>query len=107
MSSILKLNCLFNLSMILASLYFIARARFRYEIRKHIDNKFTLISITISVIGILSWYAFYYNCKVLLFYNLDKISHSMTMLFTFQTIINILINIFIWYIFLKFKKEKK
>lgn len=106
MDSILKINCVFNLSMIFASLYFVARARFRHEIRKHIDNKFTFISILISIVGVLSWYAFYFNCKVLLFSNLENISHSMTMLFIFKTIINVLINIFIWYIFVKFKKQK-
>lgn len=107
MEQVLKINCLFNLSMMFASLYFLARARFKHEIRKYIHHKMWLVSIIAGIIGIISWYSFYYCFRTLLLYNASKFNHSIPTLFLFQTVINIPINLFLWYIFLKFKKTKK
>ena len=103
MDSILKINCLMNLSTILATLYFIARARYRMGIKKYIHNHFTMISIIATIVGVLSWYAFYYNCRALLLLNINSLNGSITDLFLFQSIINIPINMFVWYIFSKTK----
>lgn len=105
MDIVIKINCVFNLSMILTSFYFIARARFNEEIKKHIHNHFNLISVGISLGGVLSWYAFYYNCKMLLFDDFSCISTSLKHIIIIQLIINVSINILIWYLFSKIKRN--
>lgn len=105
MNTILKVNCLFNLSMIAAALYFIARARFETEIRKHIEHKFAAISYGAGLVAVCSWYLFYFNAKLLLFENVHNMSDTMKTVLTLHAIINVVINVIVWYIFFNSKKR--
>lgn len=104
MDYILKLNCVFDLSTIMASFYFIARMRFHCEIKKVIEKRFKLISWAVVLMGVCSWYCFYYSAALILT-EMKGLSPAASNLITLHTILNIFINVLVWYLFIKINRN--
>jgi len=78
--------------------------RFHCEIKKVIENGFGLISYTVALIAVCSYFCFVYSCSLLI-NGMNELTIEAARLITLHTILNTFINILVWYLFIKINRN--